>query len=31
MEWTTPMFMEIHLCCEINSYASAVLAESTLR
>ncbi|MBV8477152.1 MAG: pyrroloquinoline quinone precursor peptide PqqA [Acidobacteria bacterium] len=25
MEWTTPAFEEIQLCCEINSYVSAQL------
>jgi coenzyme PQQ precursor peptide PqqA len=25
MTWTTPTFVEISLCCEINSYASAKL------
>jgi coenzyme PQQ precursor peptide PqqA len=25
MDWTTPEFEEIRLCCEINSYACASL------
>jgi len=25
MEWTTPLFEEIALNCEINSYASAAM------
>src|SRR5580765_988952 len=25
MTWTTPVFEEVPLCCEINSYASATL------
>jgi coenzyme PQQ precursor peptide PqqA len=25
MTWTTPVFEEVSLCCEINSYASAQL------
>jgi coenzyme PQQ precursor peptide PqqA len=25
MDWSTPEFEEIQLCCEINSYACAVL------
>ncbi|PYX24868.1 MAG: pyrroloquinoline quinone precursor peptide PqqA [Acidobacteria bacterium] len=25
MVWTTPVFEEVLLCCEINSYASAKL------
>jgi coenzyme PQQ precursor peptide PqqA len=27
MEWTTPEFSEIQLCCEINSYANAWLGK----
>lgn len=23
MEWTTPNFEEVQLCCEINTYANA--------
>jgi len=25
MAWTTPVFEEVSLCCEINSYVSAKL------